>query len=476
LWRQGANVPLNYGKLKICRHNLCHSSRSRPRLSMHDARPQSRLLRRQFLLLALLISGYAGFYLCRSNFSTTLPLLQEYLVAQGFEASDAKERLGLLASLGTLAYAMGKFFSGRLADRIGGRRAFLGGMFGSVLFTLLFAVGGTFPWFTAAWFGNRLVQSIGWPGLVKLCGRWFSFARYGAVMGLVSLSFLFGDSAARLFLGWMIAWGLSWSGVFLASSAGLSSLLVLCWLGLRETPAELGLPEPPTHASTVYGDGVGPAELETWRTLLGPLLRSRSFGYICLLSLGCTLLREAFTTWSPTYFAEATDLLPAQAATASALFPFCGGVSVLAVGFGSDRFGPRGRAVVIVAGLTLCGIALFIMGSAFHGDSAVASILLVGLVALFLIGPYSYLAGALCLDLGGKRGAATACGIIDGVGYLGAVLAGAPVRRLSVTLGWRGVFCVLAGVALLSALVGFLFWIEQRRLSFTVHPCKSPTS
>jgi OPA family glycerol-3-phosphate transporter-like MFS transporter len=443
---------------------------------MHDSWPNSRLLRRQTVLLALLISGYAGFYLCRSNFSTTLPLLQEHLVAQGLDATDAKERLGLLASFGTLAYALGKFLSGGFADRIGGRSAFLGGMFGSVLFTLMFAVGGTLPWFTMAWFGNRLVQSMGWPGMVKLCGRWFSFTRYGTVMGLVSLSFLFGDSVARLLLGWMIALGLSWSGVFAASATILILLFILCWIGVRETPGELGLPEPATHALNVYGAEGGQAGLQTWRALLGPLLRSRSFGYVCLLSLGCTLLREAFTTWTPTYFAEATDLSPAQAATASALFPFCGGVSVLAVGFGSDRFGPRGRAAIIGCGLSLCGIALLIMGSAVPGESSVAPVLLVGLVAVFLIGPYSYLAGALSLDLGGKRGAATACGIIDGVGYLGAVLAGAPIRRLSVELSWRGVFCVLAGVALLSGLVGFLFWVEQRRLGSTVHPCKSSTS
>jgi OPA family glycerol-3-phosphate transporter-like MFS transporter len=443
---------------------------------MHDSRPHSQLLRRQIVLLVLLISGYAGFYLCRSNFSTTLPLLEDHLVAQGFDANEAKVRLGLLASWGTLAYAIGKFLSGGLADRIGGRRAFLSGMLGSVLFTLLFAIGGTLPWFTVAWFGNRLVQSMGWPGMVKLCGRWFSFARYGTVMGLVSLSFLFGDAVARLLLGWMIALGLSWSGVFTAAAAVLAVLLIMCWIGVRETPVELGLQEPPTHPLNVYAAEETKVPLMSWRSLLGPLLRSRSFGYVCLLSLGCTLLREAFTTWTPTYFAEATELSPARAATASALFPFFGGVSVLAVGFGSDRFGPRGRAAVIGGGLSLCGMALLIMGVALGRESPLVAVLLVGLVAVFLLGPYSFLAGALSLDLGGKRGAATACGIIDGVGYLGAVLAGAPIRQISIVIGWRGVFCVLAGVALLSGLVGFLFWIEQRRLDSAVDPCRSSTS
>ena len=42
----------------------------------------SRLFRRQFLLLALLVTGYSGFYLCRSNISVTLPLLRADLVKQ----------------------------------------------------------------------------------------------------------------------------------------------------------------------------------------------------------------------------------------------------------------------------------------------------------------------------------------------------------------------------------------------------------
>jgi OPA family glycerol-3-phosphate transporter-like MFS transporter len=80
-----------------------------------------------------------------------------------------------------------------------------------------------------------------------------------------------------------------------------------------------------------------------------------------------------------------------------------------------------------------------------------------------MLGPYSYLAGAISLDLGGKRGGATACGIIDGVGYLGASLAGIGVARLSVVFGWGGAFRALAGVALLTSACAAVFLHMQRR-------------
>ena len=60
--------------------------------------------------------------------------------------------------------------------------------------------------------------------------------------------------------------------------------------------------------------------------------------------------------------------------------------------------------------------------------------------------------GAFALDFGGKQAGAVSSGIIDGVGYLGGVLAGDSVARVSVAFGWRGVFVSLAGVSALAAL------------------------
>ena len=147
---------------------------------MLDEAQISRLRRWQSLTVTLLVFGYAGYYLCRSNFSVTLPLIIDDMAARGWDANRAKVSLGALASIGVFAYAIGKFLSGGLADLLGGRRAFLLGTAGAISCTALFALGGGFPVFTLAWALNRLLQSIGWPGAVKLTSRWFSFSNYGA--------------------------------------------------------------------------------------------------------------------------------------------------------------------------------------------------------------------------------------------------------------------------------------------------------
>src|SRR5262245_43714748 len=159
------------------------------------------------------------------------------------DASEAKVRLGLLVSLGTLIYAAGKFVSGAVGDFFGGRRNFLGGMAGAVLFTALFPLGGGFPLFTLTWMGNRLAQSFGWTGIVKMSSRWFGYTSYGTVMGVLSLGYLAGDAASRAFLGVLLGWGMGWRELFWTCAAILAGLLLLSAALLRESPAAIGAAE-----------------------------------------------------------------------------------------------------------------------------------------------------------------------------------------------------------------------------------------
>ena len=70
----------------------------------------------QAVTVALLMTGYAGYYLCRSDLSVALPLLIQEMAARGIARDEATTRFGTIASLGVLAYAIGKFPSGGLAD------------------------------------------------------------------------------------------------------------------------------------------------------------------------------------------------------------------------------------------------------------------------------------------------------------------------------------------------------------------------
>jgi OPA family glycerol-3-phosphate transporter-like MFS transporter len=414
--------------------------------------------------IALLALGYSGYYFCRSNLSVVLPDLIHDLAQHGVTASEAQVRLGFIASAGTMAYALGKFVSGSLADMFGGKRNFLGGMAGSILFTILFVLSGGFPLFTLAWVGNRLFQSTGWVGLVKVSSRWFSYSTYGTVMAVLSLSYLFGDAACRWVMGQLMAFGFGWRAVFLAGAGSLALLLLANLIFLRETPEERGLPSPEANPLNVYGEEGHDADEEHpgLMAILRPLLTSFPFWMVCLLSLGTTLLRETFNFWTPTYFVQYVGLAASTAAERSALFPLFGGISVLVAGVLSDKLGLNGRNMVLVGGMAATAGCLLVLAHTPGHASQWTPVILVALVGFLLLGPYSYLAGAMSLDFGGKRGAATAAGIIDGVGYLAGWLSGDTVARVTVAFGWKNAFLALAGAACVTALIALVLAGYQR--------------
>ena len=183
---------------------------------------------------------------------------------------------------------------------------------------------------------------------------------------------------------------------------------------------------------------------------------------MCLLSLGTTLLRETFNFWTPTYFVQFVGLTGSQAAARSALFPLFGGISVLLAGVVSDKLGLNGRNLVLVVGMAATTVCLVVLARTPGHASQWTPVVLVALVGFLLLGPYSYLAGAMSLDFGGKRGSATAAGIIDGVGYLAGWLSGDTVARITVAFGWKNAFLSMAGVALLTALVALVLAVHQR--------------
>jgi OPA family glycerol-3-phosphate transporter-like MFS transporter len=183
--------------------------------------PVRSLRYRQAMTVALLFGGYGALYFCRADLSVSTPLLIDELHKQDMSHGDAVIRMGAITSFGVLAYALGKLFLGGLGDFWGGRVSFLIGLSGATVFTLLFATGSFLPVFTIAWIGNRLTQSVAWAGLIKVSSKWFDFSSYGTIIGILSVSYLVGDAAARQWMGHLIQRGVGWRPLFYLA-AGVS--------------------------------------------------------------------------------------------------------------------------------------------------------------------------------------------------------------------------------------------------------------
>jgi sugar phosphate permease len=263
-------------------------------------------------------------------------------------------------------------------------------------------------------------------------------------------------------MGLMIEHGFGWQSLFWFAAAVAGALWLANGLLLRESRTELGHAEARANPHNLYA--TAESRPVTVAEFVRPLLTSGAFCLVCLLSFGCTVIRETFNNWTSVYLHDAVGYSTARAAGLSAVFPAVGAVSVLVTGWLSDRLGPNGRPILLLAGLTATAAALvpLTLFGTVAGRPEIA-VLMIGVVAFCLLGPYSYLGGAFALDFGGKRAGAASSGIIDGVGYLGGTLAGDGVARISVAYGWRGVFFSLAAVSAASAIAAGFLYIDERR-------------
>jgi OPA family glycerol-3-phosphate transporter-like MFS transporter len=411
----------------------------------------------QWLIGSALLLGYAGYYVCRSNLSVVVPLLTGD-AASGLTRDD----LGLITSAGIVAYALGKTITGVAADFLGGRVLFLGGLFLSVLATVAFASSAEVPALLLIWTFNRFVQSAGWGGLTKTAAHWYSAERYGTVMSVLSLSYLFGDASGRYVLGVLLSGGLGWRAVFLVSAVLLATIGLFGLVTLRDSPRQLGFPEPAVRAGNLFGGHGTASRPANLPDLLHPYLRSLSFWLVCGIAFGMTLIREAFNTWIPSYLVDAHQLAPGTAAEYSAVFPLIGGVSALAVGALTDRLKSH-RAGVMVPAMACCtlSLGLLVVGTTRH--DLWLSLFGIGAIAFSLLGPYTLLAGAIALDLGGRKGSATAAGLIDTAGYAGGTLSGVAIGRLVETRGWAAAFTQMGWLAAAVTVVALFYWLEHRR-------------
>ncbi|MGO9804314.1 MAG: MFS transporter [Steroidobacteraceae bacterium] len=405
----------------------------------------------QIRTVLLLFLGYASCYFCRSDLSVATPLLVDELGQRGISHAAAIVSIGSMTSFGVAAYAIGKYFLTSLGDYWGGKRNLLIATGGATAFTLLFASSAVLPMFSFAWIGNRLTQSIGWSGLIKVSSKWFHYSRYGTVIAILTCSYLIGDAAARQSMGFLLARGVGWRGLFLFGAAVAGTMFLANFLLLRESCTDEGYPEAVANPRNVFADGG--SRPHGFVTLVLPLLRNRAFLTVCLLAFATTMTRETFNTWTPAYLHDFFGYGVSRAAAMSAVFPAVGAVSVLLAGWASDRLGHRCRALLLVIGLAATAAALFVFTTLKSSTAApVLPVVMIGLVGFCLLGPYAFLPGAFALDFGGKQAGAAASGLVDGTGYVGGVFAGYAMAKLAVAFGWEGVFRTLAIVAGLAAL------------------------
>jgi len=355
---------------------------------------------------------YAGLYFCRHAFYVAKPQLTEQ---RGFDAAT----LGWLGVVYLICYAIGEFNAAAVGSRIGARRTLLVGMAVSLLANLGFGLAGTPLAFAVLLGMNGLGQATGWSGNVGTMAQWFRRTERGQVMGLWSTCYQLGAVAAKSFAALMLGKRGDLRRAFWAAAGVLTAVWGAFFALHRNKPEDVGLPavvDDDDEPASAAKSAAPPPASGGWSPQLVTTVALMGCFYFFVKSV-----RYALWSWAP-YFLQRNFLLPAdQAGYFSAIFDVCGFLGVITAGTISDRV-LRGRragiSFVFIAGLAVSTALLWLLGRTSLPLFGVC----IGLIGFTLYGPDSLITGAGAIDVGSRRHALAAAGIINGMGSVGPVL------------------------------------------------------
>jgi sugar phosphate permease len=377
--------------------------------------------------------AYATSYLGRKGFGVAKKVIERELgVGRGALAA---------IDTGYLAfYALGQFWSGALGDRIGARRLLGGGLLLSAAMCACFGAGKTALVLGVAFAVNGLAQSAGWPATTRAMAEWTTDDNRRRVMALWATCYQFGGIGAAVGAAYLLRFG--WRAAFFVPALMLAAIGALVLSTLAPGP---GAPERGPSGEVRADDALRRAAIRA--TLRSPLLWCFGLSYFAI-----KLIRYSFLFWLPYYLADSLGYAPDRAGYLSTAFEVGGVFGVVGAGLFSDRF--RGVSRSLLSAVMLVGLTgmlvLYTQVAALGPWANVAGLTLVGVC---LYGPDSLLSGAAAQDAGGEYAAATATGLVNGIGSVGAILQGALNAWVSEKYGWHAVFVVLIVLAGMGALV-----------------------
>ncbi len=400
--------------------------------------------------------SYVGFYFCRKPWSVAKSSI-------GKEADFDATSLGQIGAAYLIAYAIGQFLAGGMGTKLGPRVNVLLGMGLSIVVTLMMGI--TLDAYVLAGLVavNGLAQATGWSGNVGTMAAWFHQHERGKVMGAWATNFTVGSLTSTWILSWVLGLG-AWRATFYAGAAVLVAVWIQFYFLQRNKPEDVGL-APVDDPVTPGDESVTPEAPPTG--VLG--LSSVAWTNIMLVSgfyFFAKLIRYAIWSWVP-YFLDLNYGLDKDAAGYySTAFDIMGIPGVWVTGWISDKYFKSRRADVALLMMLLmtaaCG-ALMVLGS----TSVAVFAILLGVVGFSLYGPDALLTGAGAMDIGSRKAAVLAAGIISGFGSLGPIVQELVIGKMydSSKGDLTPVFVLLFGSAALSALFcGGL--VLRRKLGF----------
>ena len=411
---------------------------------------------RQRRALNWLVLGltYSAMYMGRYNLSfANLALSTKY----GWD----KTQVGAIITTALSIYGFSAILNGPIADRLGGRRAMLIGSVGTVVFNFLFGLGAYFEflgrgplllaYFAGVWGLCSSFQSYSALALIKVNAGWFHISERGIFSAIFGSMIQMGRALIFVIGGWIVA-TYDWQWVFFAPAVIVGIMSFLTFKFVRNGPDEVGLP-----ALDVEDASSGDTQPVTVGYVLKKVFTNPVMFAIAAAEFCTGFVRHGFEQWFPRYMQEYQKLpLESGVFQKGALAVVLAGVAgAFCAGFLSDLvFKGRRTPVAFVGYVIQIGCFLVIWAA-----PSITMVILAFVVNSFSISiVHSMLSGTASMDFGGKKAAATAAGLFDGMQYVGGSFVGLGMGYMLEHLGWTAWGPSMIGFSLVGAVIMAFLW------------------
>lgn len=398
---------------------------------------------------------YAAMYMARYNFGFANKSLSDMY---GWD----KAMVGTIISTATLVYGISALFNGPIADRLGGRRAMLMGAIGATVFNLAFGLGaylgflgtGTvlLGYLATVWTLNMYFQSYSALALIKVNSGWFHVSERGVFSAIFGSMIQGGRALVYALMAVPLVVALPWQWKFFLPAIATAFMAYMTWRVVQDSPKDAGLPDfDPQDATS------GDTEKITFgyvarKVFTQPIPLTIAFAEFCT-----GFVRHGFEQWFPRYMQEAQHLPfdhPIFQRGAAAVV-IAGIAGAFVAGYASDKvFGHR-RPPVAFIGYMIQIVCLFVVWKA---PSLNAIIVAFTFNSLAISMVHSMLSGTASMDFGGKRAAATAAGLFDGMQYIGGSFTGIGLGWLLDSFGWTAWGPSMIGFSAIGAVLMLFLW------------------
>ena len=388
---------------------------------------------------------YAFLYMGRYNLTVATNALGDMITGSDF---------GVIFGAGTFVYAFAFLINGPLTDRIGGKWAILIAALGAgtmnlimgIMVYLVLAKNLTINIvlvFSILYMLNMYFQSFGAVSIVKVNSSWFHVRErgvFGGIFGvLISLGIYFAfdwsESIVSATMSVASVGEISWIQKILRSLLGatdatidqtwwvflipgilLYTFCVIEFFLLKDSPKQAGLYRLDT-ADASSGEEDKPLPL---KELLVRILTNKVIITVAAIELCTGVIRQGIMHWYHIFNHDVIHLARDHFMVAhwGLILMLAGSTGGMLAGILSDKvFGSRrGPVAALLYGLMIAATA-FMLFIIYKNPIYLAVV--VTIISFCVIGTHGMLSGTATMDFGGRRGAATAVGLIDGAVYLG---------------------------------------------------------